>query len=81
MASPKCSNCKCSMKKISNVNRIFMDKYVISDAHIYVCAKCGEEYLDMKEYGRIMKKITEIESKMQIPAVHEVMAKTKFFVL
>lgn len=69
------------MKRFSNVNKIFLDKYIISDANVYVCKKCGEEYIDAKEYERIRKKITAIESKSKIPAVHQAIARVKFLVL
>lgn len=69
------------MKKVSNINKMFLNRYIISDATIYVCRTCGEEYIDAKEYDRIMKKIEAIESKASIPAVHEIMARAKFLVL
>ncbi len=81
MNAPKCANCKHSMKKVTNVNKIFMSKYVISDTTMYVCQTCSEEYIDAKEYERIRKKVETIESMVRIPAVQEVMAKTKFLVL
>lgn len=81
MNAPKCVNCKHAMKKFSDVNRMFLGKYIVSDATLYVCQKCGEEYIDAKEYERVRKKIGAIEAKSRIPAVHEVMAKTKFLVL
>ncbi len=52
---------------------MFLGKYIISDATVYVCPNCSEEYMDSKEYERIRKKIAAIESKNKIPAVHEVM--------
>ena len=76
-----CVNCKHAMKKVSNVNKMFLNRYIISDATVYVCPTCGEEYLDAKEYERIRKKIDAIEAKVGIPAVHQVMARTKFLVL
>ena len=81
MNQPKCNNCKNSMKKVSNVNKMFLNKYIISDASMYVCETCGEEYIDAQEYERIRKKIDAIESKSNIPAVHEVMLRAKFLVL
>lgn len=81
MNVPKCSNCKQSMKKVSNVNRMFLNRYVISDATMFVCPVCGEEFMAAVEYERIRKKIDAIESKMVIPAVQEVIAKAKFLVL
>ena len=78
---PKCVNCKHVMKKVSNVNKMFLNRYIISDATVFVCQTCGEEYIDAKEYERIRKKIDTIETKTKIPAVHEVMARTKFLVL
>lgn len=81
MDAPKCANCKCETKKVSNVNKMFMSKYVISDTTLYVCEKCGEEYLDAEEYERIRKKIDAVESRITIPAVQEVIAQTKFLVL
>ncbi|HLC69328.1 MAG TPA: YgiT-type zinc finger protein [Candidatus Bilamarchaeaceae archaeon] len=79
--TPKCVNCKHAMKKVSNVNKMFLNRYIISDATVYVCQTCGEEYLEAKEYERIRKKIDAIEIKADIPAVHQVMARTKFLVL
>lgn len=73
--------CRHSMKKVSGVNRMFLGRYVISDTTLFVCEKCGEEFIEDKEYERIRKKIEEIESRMEIPAVHEVLVKTKFLVL
>jgi len=58
-----------------------MDKYVVSDAAVYVCGKCGEEYLDAREYSRISAKVQEIESKMRIPELQEVLAKVRFLVI
>lgn len=81
MSVIKCFNCKHSMHKVSNVNKMFLNKYIISDANMYVCEKCGEEYLDGEEYERIRKKIDTIESKINIPSVHEVLANAKFLVL
>lgn len=69
------------MKKVKDVNKIFMDKYIISDTTMYVCGKCGEEYIEDKEYERIRKKIASIESKAKIPAVHQVLAKVRFLIL
>lgn len=69
------------MKKFAGVNKIFLNKYIVSDARIYSCARCGEEYIDAKEYERIRKKIAAIETKEMIPAVHQVMARAKFLVL
>lgn len=69
------------MKKISNVNRMFLDKYVISDTNMFVCQTCGEEFMEAKEYERIRKKIEAIESNIKIPAVQEVIARAKFLVL
>jgi YgiT-type zinc finger domain-containing protein len=69
------------MKKYSKVNKIFKGKYILSDVTMYVCEKCGEEYISDEEYERIRKKIEEIESKSRIPAVHEVIAKARFIVL
>jgi YgiT-type zinc finger domain-containing protein len=56
MRTPKCVKCKLSTKKVT-INKIFMDKYVVSDATVYVCENCGEEYLDDKEYARIFAKV------------------------
>ncbi|MBI5047315.1 YgiT-type zinc finger protein [Candidatus Micrarchaeota archaeon] len=81
MSVPNCVNCKHSMKKFTNVNRMFLSKYVISDTTMYICQTCGEEYLPAKEYERIRKKVAAIESRITIPAVQEVIAKTKFLVL
>ena len=81
MGAPKCSNCKIAMKKFSGVNKIFLNKYIVSDANVYICKKCGEEFIDAKEYERIRKKIASIESKSMIPAVHQVIARAKFLVL
>jgi DNA-directed RNA polymerase subunit RPC12/RpoP len=58
-----------------------MDKYVISDATVYVCENCGEEYLDDKEYSRISAKVREVESKLRVPELQEVLAKVRFLVL
>lgn len=77
----KCPECKATMKKVKDVNKIFMDKYIISDTTMYVCGKCGEEYIEDKEYERIRKKIASIESKAKIPAVHQVLAKVRFLIL
>ena len=81
MKDPKCVNCKHTMKKHTNVNRIFLDKYIISDTTMYICEKCGEEYIDAKEYERIRKKIESIESQTKIPAVQKVIDKARFLVL
>lgn len=81
MSVPKCVNCRCPTKKISKANMMFLEKYLISDATFYLCKTCGEKYFYAEEYGRIMKKIDAIESKSKIPAVQEVIAKTKFLVL
>ena len=81
MGVRKCANCRHAMKKVSNVNKIFLDKYIVSDTTMYICEICGEEYIDAKEYERIRKKIEEIESRARIPAVCEVMARTRFLVL
>lgn len=81
MGAPKCSNCKMAMKRFSKVNKIFLNKYIVSDAEVYVCKKCGEEYIQAKEYERIRRKIAAIESKSKIPAVHQVIARAKFLVL
>jgi len=81
MAAQKCTNCRHVMKKVSGVNRMFLGRYIISDTELYVCPKCGEEYIDAEEYERIRKKIEDIESKISIPAVHEVIAKIRFLVL
>jgi len=81
MNGVRCVKCRHSMKKVSGVNRMFLGRYVISDTTLFVCEKCGEEFIEDKEYERIRKKIEEIESRMKIAAVHEVLAKTKFLVL
>ncbi len=81
MSAPKCVNCKHEMKKMTNVNKIFSGKYIVSDTTLYVCGKCGEEYIDAKEYERIHKKISAIETKACIPAVHEVIMRARFLVL
>ena len=80
MSTPKCVKCKILTKKVT-VNKIFMDKYVVSDAMVYVCENCGEEYLDDKEYSRIFTKVQEVESKLRIPELQEVLAKVRFLVL
>lgn len=77
----KCAKCGRPMKKIMGANRIFKSKYIISDAAFFVCAKCGEEYIEPAEYERIRRKISSIESKKMVPAVQAVIAKAKFLVL
>lgn len=77
----KCSNCGHAMKKFSGVNRIFKGKYIVSDATVYMCGKCGEEHITAQEYERVRKKIASIESKASLPSVQMVMAKAKFLVL
>lgn len=79
--SVKCSNCGHAMKKFSGVNRIFKDRYIVSDATVYVYKKCGEEHITAQEYERIRKKIAAVESKAGIPSVQAVMAKARFLVL
>jgi len=82
MNAPKCANCKRAMKRHTGVNKLFLNKYIVSDATVYLCARCGEEYMDEKEYERIRKKIAAIEGKgKKISAVHQVIAKAKFLVL
>ena len=56
-----------------------MDKYLITDATVYACPNCGEEYLDSCEYERIRKKIGALEPNLR--SVQEVLAKVKFLVL
>jgi hypothetical protein len=58
-----------------------MDKYVVSDTTVYICGNCGEEYLDDKEYARISAKVQEVENKLRIPELQEVLAKVRFLVL
>ena len=67
MSAIKCVNCKKAMKKVTGVNRLFCDRYMISGTRLYVCSTCGEEYLDAGEYERIRKKIDAIETKTSIP--------------
>lgn len=69
------------MKKFSGINRIFKAKYIVSDATVYMCGKCGEEHITAQEYERIRRKIASIESKASIPSVQAVMAKARFLVL
>ena len=69
------------MKKFSGVNRMFKGRYIISDATVYSCGKCGEEHIEANEYERIRRKINSIEAKAQLPAMQAVMAKAKFLVL
>jgi len=69
------------MKKVSGVDRSYLDKYIISDSTVYVCKTCGAEIIDSKEYERVRKKIDAIEKKAKIPAVQQMMAKVKYFVL
>jgi len=69
------------MKKVSGVDRSYLDKYIVSDSTVYVCGKCGAEIIDSAEYERVRKKIAAIEKKAKIPAVQQMMAKVKYFVL
>jgi YgiT-type zinc finger domain-containing protein len=80
MNTPKCVKCNLPTKKVT-VNKIFMDKYVVSDTTVYVCGNCGEEYLDDKEYSRISAKVQEVDNKLRIPELQEVLAKVRFLVL
>jgi YgiT-type zinc finger domain-containing protein len=80
MNTPKCVKCKSPTKK-ATVNKIFLDKYVVSDTTVYVCENCGEEYLDDKEYSRISAKVQEVDNKLRIPELAEVLAKVRFLVL
>ena len=75
----KCAKCKCTTKKVSDANKLFMDKYLITDPTVYACPNCGEEYLDSCEYERIRKKIGALEPNLR--SVQEVLAKVKFLVL
>jgi hypothetical protein len=81
MSMGKCFRCNSPMKKVSGVDRAYLNRYIISDSTVYVCGNCGAEIIDSKEYERVRKKIAAIEQKAKIPAVHEMMAKVKFFVL
>jgi|GEM_PF-1786543 len=81
MGVGKCFRCNSAMKKVSGVDRSYLDKYIVSDSTVYVCGKCGAEIIDSAEYERVRKKIAAIEKKAKIPAVQQMMAKVKYFVL
>ena len=81
MKPKKCAKCHGDLEEVRGINKIFLNRYIISDARMKVCKRCGEEYISDKEYERIRQKIADIESKKKIPEVSEVLAKAKFFVL
>jgi len=69
------------MKKFTGVEKMYLNKYIIPDSTVFICKKCGEEVVELEECERIQKKIAAIEKKAKIPAVHQMMAKVKYFVL
>lgn len=81
MGMGNCFRCNSPMKKVSGVDRSYLNKYIISDSTVYVCGKCGAELIDSREYERVRKKIAAIEKKAMVPAVHQMIAKVKYFVL
>ena len=81
MEPKKCAKCSGELVALNGVNKLFLNRYIISDAHLRVCRQCGEEYISDREYARILQKINAVESKVQIPSVGEIFAKAKFFVL
>jgi len=56
----KCIKCNGSTK-IAGAGRVFFDKVVVSPVRVEKCLKCGEEYLDEKEYERVRRKLEKIK--------------------
>ncbi|MBI2530365.1 MAG: YgiT-type zinc finger protein [Candidatus Diapherotrites archaeon] len=56
----KCIKCNGSTK-IVETGRVFFGKVVVSPVRAEKCLKCGEEYLDEKEYESVRKKLEKIK--------------------
>jgi len=69
----ECVMCEKGEYKEVHKTEIFLDKYLIEDAHLYECDTCGSDVIPQEENRRIMEKVKKLENS----ALHRLMNKVK----